>query len=173
MATTAFTLLHVTLVNPSDEERLLAWWREARRVLARRFRSEPTELLVESRGTYVALIGFPLPGTWKVVTQHRDWLALEPLRPHADIEVRQARRWHDEGGPRDMTTSELERLLAERARGERDLVLIDSLSPASFADRHLPGAVNLPLDAIDAERAAEVIGPDKDRMVVVYCSGYG
>jgi rhodanese-related sulfurtransferase len=51
--------------------------------------------------------------------------------------------------------------------GER-FVLVDALSPTSFAASHLPGAVNLPPDWVD-ERAAHRI-PDRDTEIVVYCA---
>lgn len=48
-------------------------------------------------------------------------------------------------------------------------VLLDVLPRASYANRHLPGAVSLPLEDVEA-RASEVI-PDRDVEVVTYCSG--
>jgi len=65
------------------------------------------------------------------------------------------------------------------------------LPAAHFAEEHLPGAVSLPLDAlgprarrgvgcidrerdaIERERAEAVLGADRERPVVVYCSSYG
>lgn len=47
-------------------------------------------------------------------------------------------------------------------------VLVDVLSPETFAMGRLPGAVNLPYDKV-AERASEVI-PSKQDEVIVYCS---
>jgi rhodanese-related sulfurtransferase len=49
------------------------------------------------------------------------------------------------------------------------VVLVDVLSPESFATRHIPGAVNLPVADI-ARRAAEVL-PDRDAAIVAYCGG--
>jgi len=49
------------------------------------------------------------------------------------------------------------------------IVLVDVLSPESFASRHIPGAINLPVADI-ARRAADVL-PDRDARVVVYCGG--
>jgi phage shock protein E len=45
--------------------------------------------------------------------------------------------------------------------------LVDVRSPAEFASGHLPGAVNVPVDAL--ERRLGDVGP-KDRPVVVYCA---
>lgn len=59
---------------------------------------------------------------------------------------------------------ELEKALAERS----DVVLVETLRPEHFAQGHLPGAVHLGLDD-DEERAAEVL-PDRDAMIVTYCS---
>jgi rhodanese-related sulfurtransferase len=48
-------------------------------------------------------------------------------------------------------------------------VLLDVLSPESFAAAHIPGALNLPLSEI-ARRAREVV-PDLRAPIVVYCGG--
>jgi ArsR family transcriptional regulator len=48
-------------------------------------------------------------------------------------------------------------------------VLLDVLSPESFAAAHLPGAMNLPLAEI-ARRARAVV-PDLQAPIVVYCGG--
>ncbi|MBM7776099.1 polyisoprenoid-binding protein YceI/rhodanese-related sulfurtransferase [Actinokineospora baliensis] len=47
-------------------------------------------------------------------------------------------------------------------------VVLEALPPSYYAQAHLPGALNLPLDDLDG-RAAEVI-PTKDTEVIVYCS---
>jgi rhodanese-related sulfurtransferase len=47
-------------------------------------------------------------------------------------------------------------------------VLVDALSPISFAASHLPGAINLPPDSVD-ERAPRRV-PTLDTEVVVYCA---
>ena len=68
--------------------------------------------------------------------------------------------------PSPITRDELRALL------ERDVVtLVEALPAAHYAAEHLPGAVNIhgTLTAADAERVA----PDRDRTVVVYCSGPG
>lgn len=48
-------------------------------------------------------------------------------------------------------------------------VLLDVLSPESFATAHIPGALNLPISEI-ARRAREVV-PDLRAPIVVYCGG--
>lgn len=59
-----------------------------------------------------------------------------------------------------------ELIVALRRRGA---VLLDVLSPESFAAAHIPGAVNLPLAEI-GRRAREVV-PDLQAPIVVYCGG--
>jgi len=49
-----------------------------------------------------------------------------------------------------------------------DFLLVETLSPASYARGHLPGAINLPPDRL-SELASNVL-PDKAAEVVVYCS---
>ncbi len=48
-------------------------------------------------------------------------------------------------------------------------VLVDALSPMSFAAQHLPGAINLTPGWVD-DRARRRI-PDPDTEIVVYCLG--
>jgi len=59
-----------------------------------------------------------------------------------------------------------------RTRIERgdQVVLVDALSPMSYAASHLPGAINLPLIWVD-ERARRRI-PDLDAEIVVYCESH-
>jgi rhodanese-related sulfurtransferase len=47
------------------------------------------------------------------------------------------------------------------------IVLVDVLSPDSFATRHIPGAINLPVADI-ARRAPDVL-PDRASPIVTYC----
>jgi rhodanese-related sulfurtransferase len=58
-------------------------------------------------------------------------------------------------------------LIRELRRGS--IVLLDVLSPESFASMHIPGAINLPVADI-ARRAGEAV-PDRDTPLVVYCGG--
>jgi rhodanese-related sulfurtransferase len=53
------------------------------------------------------------------------------------------------------------------AAGERDFVLVDARSEESFAAGHLPGAISLPHERINAETAAAL----PDGLVVTYCWG--
>lgn len=49
-----------------------------------------------------------------------------------------------------------------------DFLLVETLSPASYAGGHLPGAVNLPPSRI--EELAPTVLPDKAAEIVVYCA---
>ncbi len=51
--------------------------------------------------------------------------------------------------------------------GER-FVLVDALPPMSYAHSHLPGAINLPPDRVDASVARRI--PDPHAEIVVYCA---
>ena len=62
--------------------------------------------------------------------------------------------------PSDIDLSTLDRLLEEGA------LLIEVLPVAEYEEEHLPGAVNVPLKTLTAERVAEL---DPGRPVVVYC----
>ena len=48
-----------------------------------------------------------------------------------------------------------------------DCLLLDVREAGEYAGGHIPGAVNLPLDQIKA--GAELLPPDKDRLILVYC----
>ncbi|MEJ6010690.1 rhodanese-like domain-containing protein [Novosphingobium aquae] len=58
---------------------------------------------------------------------------------------------------------------ARRARAEGAL-LLDARSPAAFARGHLDDAVNLPFSDFTAEALAEVIGPNRNRPIYIYCN---
>jgi rhodanese-related sulfurtransferase len=52
---------------------------------------------------------------------------------------------------------------------EQGAQLIEVLPEAEYEDEHLPGAINIPLKAIDAEH---VQGLERDRPVIAYCYDY-
>jgi rhodanese-related sulfurtransferase len=57
------------------------------------------------------------------------------------------------------------------SRGVRELLaggaqLVEVLPEHEYAEEHLPGAINIPLKALDAGSTAQL---DKTRAVVVYC----
>jgi hypothetical protein len=60
----------------------------------------------------------------------------------------------------------------EFARRARDggAILLDARSESAFAAGHLAGAINLPLPDFTAERLAEVVGPDAERPIYIYCN---
>ena len=67
-------------------------------------------------------------------------------------------------GTATISRDELKRLLDEDAA----VTVVEALGPMYYEDAHLPGAVNIPHDQVDA--LAPVLLPDKAAKVVVYCS---
>jgi rhodanese-related sulfurtransferase len=63
-----------------------------------------------------------------------------------------------------ITRNELRRRLAARP----PLVLIEALPPRYYEQAHLPGALNIPHDAVDT--LAPRLLSDKDAEIVVYCA---
>ena len=57
-------------------------------------------------------------------------------------------------------------LLFDLQKGRTDLTIIDTRSPKSFAECHIPGAINLP--RINEQTTADL---PKDKVCVVYCWG--
>ena len=66
---------------------------------------------------------------------------------------------------RDITADDL---LEKIERGD-DFVLVDALAPMIYAHSHLPGAINIPPSAVDADRIARRI-PSRTTEIVVYCA---
>jgi rhodanese-related sulfurtransferase len=60
-----------------------------------------------------------------------------------------------------------ESLLESLAAADHDVVVLDVRTGAEFAEGHVPGALNIPHDELEA-RLGE-LGADRDREVVVYC----
>mgnify|MGYP006336880375 CR=1 FL=1 len=58
--------------------------------------------------------------------------------------------------------------LLQKVEGGEAFVLIDALPPIAFAASRLPGAVNIPPDAV--ESMADLRIPDFETDVVVYCA---
>ena len=50
---------------------------------------------------------------------------------------------------------------------ESGYVILDVRTPEEFADRHIPGAVNIPNETIGTEEIPEL--PDKAQLILVYC----
>jgi rhodanese-related sulfurtransferase len=59
-------------------------------------------------------------------------------------------------------------LHARMERGD-ELILVDALGPISYGAAHLPGAINIPPDRVDAIAARRI--PNRNHAVVVYCAG--
>jgi rhodanese-related sulfurtransferase len=58
--------------------------------------------------------------------------------------------------------------LQQKIETGADFVLVDALSPMSYATSHLPGAINLPPESVDGRAQRRI--PDRSTEVVVYCS---
>lgn len=68
---------------------------------------------------------------------------------------------------RDVTASEVHRTIDR----EKEAVVIDVLSPESYAEKHVPGSINVPSEEPGfVERVREKV-PSKETPVVLYCSG--
>ena len=48
-----------------------------------------------------------------------------------------------------------------------DLVILDTRTQEEFSEGHIPGAMLIPYDEIDARAEKEL--PDKDKLILVYC----
>ena len=46
-------------------------------------------------------------------------------------------------------------------------IILDVRTPEEFADKHIPGAINIPNETISTEEIPEL--PDKDQLILVYC----
>lgn len=69
-----------------------------------------------------------------------------------------------------ITTEKLQNL----RKGADGFLLVDVLSKEQFAQDHIPGARNVPLDTANfAKAVADKAAGSKSRKVVLYCSGPG
>lgn len=57
----------------------------------------------------------------------------------------------------------------EMRENDEPFRLVEVLGQDQYEDRHLPGAINIPLDELE-DRAPEEL--DKDETIVVYCASY-
>jgi rhodanese-related sulfurtransferase len=69
-----------------------------------------------------------------------------------------------------ITTQELERMLAQRQRGEVDFVLVNSLDEIIYRHNAIPGSVNVPWSRVD--ELVGRLGTDKNKLIVTYWMGY-
>ncbi len=65
--------------------------------------------------------------------------------------------------PTEIDRARVQELLQDGAQ------LVEVLPEDEFDDEHLPGAINIPLKAIDAESVRRL---DSDRPVIAYCYDY-
>ena len=50
---------------------------------------------------------------------------------------------------------------------ETGYIILDVRTPAEFAEKHIPGAINIPNETISTDEIPEL--PDKDQLILVYC----
>jgi rhodanese-related sulfurtransferase len=58
--------------------------------------------------------------------------------------------------------------LKARLESGAPILLLEALPEKYYRDKHLPGALNMPHDAVD--RLAPVLAPDRNAEIVVYCA---
>ena len=58
--------------------------------------------------------------------------------------------------------------LKQKIDRKDDFFLVETLPATAYHHNHLPGAINLPPDAVSA-LAAQLL-PDKDAEIIVYCA---
>ncbi len=51
-----------------------------------------------------------------------------------------------------------------------NVLILDARSERQFAAGHIEGAVNVPLTEFSDELLAEIIGPDRNRPILIYCN---
>jgi len=66
-------------------------------------------------------------------------------------------------GYRQITMDEAIEMMKE----EKDYIILDVRTVEEFSDKHIPGAINVPNEAIGAENIPQL--PDKDQLILVYC----
>jgi rhodanese-related sulfurtransferase len=65
---------------------------------------------------------------------------------------------------------EVSREELHRRLNDSSLTIVDVLPPASYAEAHIPGAINLPLEQL-ADHARELL-PDPAAEIAVYCGQF-
>ena len=50
---------------------------------------------------------------------------------------------------------------------ESGYIILDVRTSEGFADKHIPGAINVPNEIIETEALSQL--PDKDQLILVYC----
>ena len=46
-------------------------------------------------------------------------------------------------------------------------IILDVRTPEEFADKHIPGAINIPNETIGTQKIPQL--PDKEQLILVYC----
>lgn len=64
---------------------------------------------------------------------------------------------------RQISMDEAVAMMAE----EKDYIILDVRRPDEYAEKHIPGAINVPNEAIGNEEIPEL--PDKSQLIMVYC----
>ena len=65
-----------------------------------------------------------------------------------------------------VTTQQLSEMLADRAAGKTDFLLVNALDGIIFRDAALPGSVNIPWSRL--AELSDRLGADRDRLIVTY-----
>ncbi len=68
-----------------------------------------------------------------------------------------------------MPTTITREALRAKMEAQEDFVLVDVLSPESYAKGHLPGAINMPVSEIESEAPGKL---SIDDTIVVYCASF-
>ncbi len=50
---------------------------------------------------------------------------------------------------------------------ENGYIILDVRTPAEFAEKHIPNAINIPNETIGTDEISAL--PDKDQLIMVYC----
>ena len=66
-------------------------------------------------------------------------------------------------GHRQITMDEAVTIMQEKT----GYIILDVRTPQEFSDKHIPGAINIPNEAIGTEEISGL--PDKDQLILVYC----
>lgn len=56
---------------------------------------------------------------------------------------------------------------AAMMESESDYVILDVRTAEEYAEKHIPGAVNIPNESIGSEEIGQL--PDKEQLIMVYC----
>jgi rhodanese-related sulfurtransferase len=57
-------------------------------------------------------------------------------------------------------------------KDKEKFVLLNALRPDSFAKVHIPDSINIPIRLEGFDEKAKRLIPDKEQMVITYCTNY-